>query len=466
MNENSDAEKGREGEAETSKVSHFFFSSFFSFPALLIILHVGIALYLAYYLNIWKDEASTLYTTRNGFLDTLKNVSANEKQAPLYFIVLSLWRALGDSIFFARIFSIIWSAAAIKFFYDLAGRFTDEPAAKFLAAFFAIHPFFIWASVETRVYSLVILFSILLLKFFDGGYLDKEKDFSAKVQSSQRRARIYFVLTAIVALYTNYYLGFVLVGGFFALVVLRRFRLARDYFLQMLAVGAAFLPLLWILKQQFAVRVVGFVQEKSLVEAAGILSNRMLNFVFPMELSFDLAPSAFSLIRICFLSATAAAIVYFLVKGGFRAAGEKILAAAAIVAMICAFLLAAYFLLGAEYIVNRHFSVLFAPFFCSRARSRQMFCRKKVGFTLPFCLFFYFLTRKFTNNSRILPNKAIGRASRSLSRRTKSRIRQSSFFLPLTHSRFPFITKAIIALCRTKNFSPGVLKIRRQARAR
>lgn len=388
---------------KTKKINRFSLSSDFFFVAVLIVLHVVIALYLAYYLNIWKDEGSTLYTTGKGFFDTLENVSANEKQAPLYFLVLSLWRALGDSIFFARVFSIIWSAAAIKFFYDLSQKFVDKPAAKFLAAFFAVHPFLFWASVEIRVYSLVILLSILLLKFFDAAYFESEENFSAEARSSQRKSRIRFVLTAIVALYTNYYLGFLLVGGFFALLVVRRFRAARDYFLQMIIVGTAFLPLLWILRQQFTVRRAGFVSEKSLGEAAGIISYRASNFIFPFELSLDSAPSVFTLIRLCFISATAAAVIFFLVKRGFYAAGEKTLATAAVAATICAFLLAAYFSLGADYIVIRHFSVLFAPFFlCVGAFTVNLLPKK----SLVYFAVFFVLLFPYTKIYKQFPNFA------------------------------------------------------------
>lgn len=361
MSNNLDAERRRE--KETEKTARFFGFSDAVFPTLLIVLHVSIALYLAYYTSIWKDEASTLYTTGNGFWDTLQNVSANEKQAPLYFLLVSLWRSLDDSIFFARVFSIIWSAAAIKFFYDLAQKFVDQPAARFLAVFFAVHPILFWASAEIRVYSLLILFSILLLKFFVESYLENKNDFSVEVENSPTRARIYFGLTAIVALYTNYYLGFLLVGAFLALVAVRRFRAARDYFLQMLVVGAVFLPLLWSFKQQLAVRAVGFASEKSIGEAAGILAYRMWNLIFPLELSFGAGLSVFSISRIGFLAIVAAAIFYFLTKSKFRAANEKTWALAVISLTICAFLLTAYFALGAEYIVTRHFSVLFVPFF-------------------------------------------------------------------------------------------------------
>ena len=93
---------------------------------------------------------------------------------------------LGDSIFFARLFSILSSVLAIFFFHRLARKFFGEFAANFTAILFAIHPYLIWASVEIRVYSTVILFSVLLLKFFAEGFLDDE-DVSRKDAKTQRR---------------------------------------------------------------------------------------------------------------------------------------------------------------------------------------------------------------------------------------------------------------------------------------
>src|SRR5215213_6298783 len=87
-----------------------FFSLFpFSFTSFLILAHLAVTLPLAYFLNVWMDEASTLYTTQNGFFQTFQNVFADEKQAPLYFLLLSLWRELNGSIFFARALSIVFS---------------------------------------------------------------------------------------------------------------------------------------------------------------------------------------------------------------------------------------------------------------------------------------------------------------------------------------------------------------------
>ncbi|MGC2234743.1 MAG: glycosyltransferase family 39 protein [Pyrinomonadaceae bacterium] len=328
---------------------------------LLIFLHLAVALPLAFYLNIWVDEASTLHTTQNGFFTAFNNLFNEEKQAPLYFLLMSLWRKINDSIFFARLFSIICSTLAIKAFFDFSREIWKDKTAYFVAVFFALHPFLFWASLEIRLYSLLILLSILLLKFFYNGYFDKEI-ISRKGAKAQKEAQIYFVLSAIIALYTNYYLGFLLVGCFVALLVLRRWAEAKSYFMQMLFVALAILPLLWIIQQQFSVRVFSFHAERWLFEGLSVFWNHFLMFVLPTEIFPSEEASVFSIVRIWIVRIAIVAVLVITVKRRGKNLDEKVIAFGTITAVIVAFLLFVYFQLGHGYVEIRHASVFFVPF--------------------------------------------------------------------------------------------------------
>lgn len=348
-----DAETQRNKEKLADSERAFFIPLRFCVSAVTI-LHFAVALPLAYFLNIWADEASTLYTTENGLFEAFYRAFTDEKQAPLYFWLLSLWREMNHSIFFARVFSVIFSLLAIKFFYDLVRKFFDEKAPFLTTVFFALHPYLIWTSLEIRVYSLVVLLSVLLLKFWTDGF------FHAEAQSSQSKAQIFYVLTAVAALYTNYYLGFLLVGCFVALVVLRKWRAARVYFWQMLLVGIAILPLLWMIKMQFAASAGGFQGEKSLAEGLRLLWNYFLTFALPTEI-FPLENiTTISFLRVWLMRfAILAAVILLIKKRRFEDA--QVLAFGAIFATVSAFLLLAYYLLGEIYVSIRHAAVLFAP---------------------------------------------------------------------------------------------------------
>ncbi len=327
---------------------------------ILIFLHLIVALPFAYFLNIWVDEASTLHTTEHGFLQTFQTVFADEKQAPLYFLVLSLWRALNDSIFFARLFSIVCSLLAIKVFYDLARRFWEDKTAFLVAALFALHPYLIWASLEIRLYSLVILFSVLLLKLFFEGYLSEEI-FFAEPQISPRKTQIFFVLISIAALYTNYYLGFLLVGNFAVLLVLRRWKTAKHYFLQMLIVAVSIVPLLLIIRQQFAVRNTAFHEQKPIVEGLRALWNHFLTFALPTELFTSGDASVVSIFRLWLVRLAIIAVSVILIKTRGKLFDNKILALGTIWAVCNLFLLIIYLLLGLKYVELRHSVTAFAP---------------------------------------------------------------------------------------------------------
>jgi 4-amino-4-deoxy-L-arabinose transferase-like glycosyltransferase len=361
------AERQKRGTGENSSPAKFKLETAASstessarfLPFCLSLLHLIITLPPAYALNIWADEASTLYTTGRGFFYAFQNALADEKQAPLYFWFLSFWREFNDSIFWARLPSIIFSLLAINFFYRLARKFFDFRTAGFVTAVFALHPFLIWASLEIRVYSSVVLLSVLLLKLFFEGYLT-ETGVLRKDEKTQRRARIFYVLTAAGALYTNYYLGFLLVGNFCALIVLRKWQAARKYFLQMLIVGAAIVPLLWAIKMQFAVNTNRFQAEKSLFVGLKFLWNHFLTFTLPTEIFPPEEATGISFVRVWLVRTAILAVVILLVKKR-KVFDKNILALGTIGAVGFAFLLAAYFLLGEIFVEIRHAAMLFAP---------------------------------------------------------------------------------------------------------
>ncbi|HEX9961244.1 MAG TPA: hypothetical protein VGB00_09950, partial [Pyrinomonadaceae bacterium] len=176
-------------------------------------------------------------------------------------------------------------------------------------------------------------------------------------------SRLNFVLVAIVALYTNYYLGFLLAGCFAALLVLGKFKEARRFFLQMLVVLVAILPLLWIIKQQFEVNAGDFQAEKSFIEGARLVWNHALNLTFPTELSPQTESSIVSVVRIWLVRFGVFLTVFLLVKNNFRQIDKNVLSFGAISVVVAVFLLFAYFLLGEIYVALRHTAVLFVPVF-------------------------------------------------------------------------------------------------------
>jgi len=328
----------------------------------LVILHAVIAVPLAIYLNIWIDEASTLHTTANGFFAAFASLFTDEKQAPLYFLLLSLWRSIDHSIFFARLFSILCSLLAIIVFFKLANRIWEKKTALTVTALFAFHPYLFWASLEIRLYSFVILLTCLLFNFFLDGFLTDSNETSDNIKS-RNKAQLLYAVTATTALYTNYYLGFPIVGGFAALLILRNWSSAKQYFLLMLATGMAILPLFYIVSFQFSDRIATFQEEKSITEAIQMIWNHFLTFSLPTEIYTPEEQTIFSSVRLWIVRISILATLIFFLRNKFRDLDKNIIAFGTISAISAAFLIFVYFQLGSGYIVIRHAALYFVPIF-------------------------------------------------------------------------------------------------------
>lgn len=329
---------------------------------LLVVLHAFIALPLAFSLNVWVDEASTLYTTANGLIAAFGSLFTDEKQAPLYFLLLSLWRSIDHSIFFARLFSVACSLLAIIAFSRLAGRIWDRRNALTLTALFAFHPFLFWASLEIRLYSFVILITCLLFNFFVDGFFSQESE-SDELSRRRKRDRILFALTASAALYTNYYLGFPIVGCLGALLITKKWKAAKTYVLLMAAVGVSILPLFYIVSLQFADRVASFQETKSVAEALRIIWNHFLTFALPTEIYTPEDQTTISLVRLWIVRISIVGALIIFIKSKFRYLDKNIAAFVAISAISAVFLIFVYFQLGSAYVEIRHAAVYFVSIF-------------------------------------------------------------------------------------------------------
>jgi hypothetical protein len=251
-------------------------ASAWAVPAI-IALDVCALLWLSAHLNMWIDEAYTLHTTSGGLAYALRQSLFWELQPPLYFLVLTLLRSISVSIFLARFFSIACTAAMLWVAAGISRRLFPAQHPAWLVAALAINPFVVDVAVEIRVYAMVMLLSALLFYLFLAGYVD----------NGSRWQRIAFVAVALIALYTQYYLGFLLPAFAVALVALRRWPALRAYALGMVVVGAAALPILFVIKHQIAANSANFAVKAS--AAAGIL--HVSKILGAAVLSVDMFPS-------------------------------------------------------------------------------------------------------------------------------------------------------------------------------
>ncbi|MCS6873354.1 MAG: hypothetical protein N2Z23_06550 [Pyrinomonadaceae bacterium] len=315
----------------------------------LMLTHAAIAIFLSYRLNVWADEASSLFSTEGSFLDFFRNAIVNEKQAPLYFVLLGIWRKVYDSIFFARILSLMFSLFAIKVFSNLTEKLVfDRLKANLLVTLFAIHPFLVWASTEIRMYSLTVLLSVWLIYVF------------VVLLEEKARSWACFVLLSALAIYVNYYLGFTLLAIFLAVLVFKKN--VKKFTIGLLTVAVLISPLFLIVVEQFFVNTSGFREEKSLVEGIKTLWNHLLTFTLPIGLFPITESDTIAVLRNWLMRIFVIILLIFSWhKGVFFSETALLFTILSTVIGFC--LLLAYFFLGIDYFQVRHASVLFVPLF-------------------------------------------------------------------------------------------------------
>ena len=292
-------------------------------------------------LGTWTDEEYTLATTAHGFAYAWQRAIDYELQAPLYFALLALWRVLDPSVWFARLFSILCATGFFFVLLRLLRRIVPEREPLVPALAIACNPFVIYCAFDIRLYAAALLIAALGWLAFDAGF----------VSERSTGARCAFGILAVVALYTQYFLGFAFVGYAALLVTKGRLRALVPYAAVLALSGVAALPLLHIVGSQ-----IGGSGETT-ASAASLLRQTLvhpwLDFVLPYERAWDgyVTRAPYQILTVAYV-----AIVAFARPRLRPELGAALACAAAIETLFVAVVLV--FRLDLD---TRHFVVLFLP---------------------------------------------------------------------------------------------------------
>jgi hypothetical protein len=238
-------------------------------------LYCAVLTAFAAFLGTWTDEEYTLATTAHGFAFAWHRAIVFELQAPLYFALLALWRALDPSVWFARLFSIVCATGFFFALIPILRRAAPERRALLPALGIACNPFVLYCALDIRLYAAALLISAFGWLAFDAGFVSGRSD----------AARVWFGILAVVALYTQYFLGFAFVGYAVFLLARGRVRALGPYIGVLALSGIAALPLLGIVGSQ-----IGGSGETT-ASAASLLHETLvhpwLDFVLPYDRSWD-----------------------------------------------------------------------------------------------------------------------------------------------------------------------------------
>jgi len=232
------------------------------------------------FLGTWTDEEYSLATTAHGVAYALVRARTYELQAPLYFALLAAWRHVDASVWFARLFSVLCATGFFFACVRIARRIAPELDPLPFALLVSLNPFVVEAAFEIRLYALALLVCALLWLAFDAGF----------ASGDNRRARFAFVILAILGVYVQYFVGFLLLGFAAALLAGGRRRALPAYLVAAFAVGLAALPLALEARTQVASYAVESPPLRSLILIT--LEHPWTAFLFPYNDEWSVLPNA------------------------------------------------------------------------------------------------------------------------------------------------------------------------------
>lgn len=186
--------------------------------------------------SYWYDEVVTVGLVRSSLVSMVRALPGSESTPPLYYGIAWVWsRIFGTTEVGLRSLSAVLGTAAIPVAAAAGRELISKPVGALTGALVATSPFLIRYSQEARAYSLYVLLSALSLLLF------------ARARRSPSRRRIWWwALVSALAVWTEYFAGFLVVAEALFLVFDRpsRRRLTLP-FVGLASATALLLPLVY-----------------------------------------------------------------------------------------------------------------------------------------------------------------------------------------------------------------------------
>lgn len=327
---------------------------------------LAISAFIGSQIDIRFDEGYTLDTTSRGIAYALKQSVGFEEQAPLYFVLLSIWRMADSSLLFARLFSILMAPLIVWATAETAKRYIKDLDPLLPAAVMAVSSQMIWSSIEIRLYALMLLLSCLILITFYDAFLTSK--------ASYRKVSL-FILVCVASIYTQYFLGFLMAGCGIVILIAAR-RSIRSFVLSTAVITVASLPIMYVLAGQVAEvhgHTEGVFSGLPLIRSIYQLATAM---IIPLEwITIDL-------FRSWAIRGFAAVVFFLLIVKLYKRPDQETVALTTISSVTISCLLAANYFLGEQGVQHRHFSVALIPLVLITFTAFQYFRSRSVSLVL------------------------------------------------------------------------------------
>ena len=116
--------------------------------------------------SLWLDEGYTVAFTGLPFGKMMAYIATRDVHPPLYYILIKIWRNLGDSEVLLRLPSAVFGVAAVAYIWSMVEEHWGAAAASASSLLLATSEMAIYYSQEARMYSLLFLLTVLSLRCF------------------------------------------------------------------------------------------------------------------------------------------------------------------------------------------------------------------------------------------------------------------------------------------------------------
>lgn len=105
--------------------------------------------------GLWLDEAFSAWLARQPWAEMMRWIVRIDQHPPLYYTLLHIWIAMGDSETVLRVLSALFGTLTIPLVWALGCTLIDERAGLLAALLLALSPFHVWLAQEARMYALL-----------------------------------------------------------------------------------------------------------------------------------------------------------------------------------------------------------------------------------------------------------------------------------------------------------------------
>lgn len=225
-------------------------------------------IYLSSKMVIWQDESSSLFTASHPLIKIINFSYIFEGQPPAYFTMLALWLKINNGVLFARLLSIIFILLS-AFYLDKIGKLIFKDLySRWIVILFLLNPYTVWASLEIRLYSFLILLCLLTICLFYLIYYH-----------GRHRLKFVYLIIGIVGVYTQYYYALLIIALSILLLISKGWRPFFNFCIWSALIAIIFSPNLLFIKNQF-IRHQDILVTSTLHEWIGRICYSPAHFIF------------------------------------------------------------------------------------------------------------------------------------------------------------------------------------------